>query len=77
MIMLIEADFKASARGMFNGDRNLNSGGSALHLAIGFQINVTNRVEVKWGINVPVYKFLFGTQFYHDLAGMLMFSYLI
>jgi hypothetical protein len=77
MIMLVELDFKASAKGILNGDRDQNSGGSVLHVALGFQINITNRVEMKWGINVPVYKFLFGTQFYHDFSAMLMFSYLI
>lgn len=77
MIMLVEADFKAAAQGVLNGDRDENSGGFVFHLALGFQINVTNRVEVKWGINLPVYRFVYGRQFYHDIQGMLMFSYLI
>ena len=77
MIMLIEGDFKAATQGMLNGDRDENSGGFVFHLALGFQINITNRVEMKFGVNVPVYRNLYGRQFYHDLVGMLMFSYLI
>lgn len=77
MIMLIEADFRAAAQGVMHGDRDENSGGFVFHLAIGFQINITNRVEMKFGINVPVYRFFYGRQFYHDGQAMLMFSYLI
>jgi len=77
MIMLVEADFKAQAQDMFAGDRDENSGGMFVHLAIGLQMNITNRVEVKFGLNIPIYKYVYGRQFYHEGEFMLMFSYLI
>lgn len=76
VIMLVEADFKFQHKGRKNGDINPNSGGHFIHLALGFQMNITNRIELKFGYNYPVYKYLNGRQFYHEGEGMLMFSYL-
>lgn len=53
MVVLVEADFKAATQGVLNGDRDKDSGGFVFHLALGFQINITNRVEVKWGVDAP------------------------
>ncbi|MBV6516657.1 MAG: hypothetical protein HPKKFMNG_02345 [Planctomycetes bacterium] len=77
LILLVEADARFEHRGRMHGDRDDNSGGYFVHLALGMQMNITNRIECKLGLNLPVYRYLFGKQFYHEGEFMLMFSYLI
>ncbi len=76
LIALIEFDVAGRDKGMLNGTRNPDSGYFKTHLALGFQVNLTNRHEVKAGYNIPLYRHLNGTQFVHDGVFKITYSYL-
>ncbi|MCC6574770.1 MAG: hypothetical protein IT462_13400 [Planctomycetes bacterium] len=75
MILLVEMDFEARAQGEMDGDRDENSGFYEVEAAIGFQMNINNDFEVKFGVMLPLYHYHFGKQFVHEGEAMLMFSY--
>jgi hypothetical protein len=76
LIALVEFDLAGRDKGMLNGVRNPDSGYMATHLGLGFQLNITNRHELKMGYNIPLYRNYNGTQFVHDGEFKITYSYL-
>lgn len=73
LIILLEFDVAGRDKGVEMGVRKPNSGYFATHFALGFQLNLTNRHEIKIGYNLPLYRNYNGLQFVHD--GELKFTY--
>lgn len=65
-ILLAEGDIEYRDKGKLNGQRNPNSGYFKTHLALAFQVNITNLYEIKVGYNLPLYRKFFGRQFVHE-----------
>lgn len=65
-LVLIEGDVEYREKGKLNSVTNPNSGYLKTHLGVGFQINITNKYEVKVGYNLPLYRSFNGRQFVHE-----------
>ncbi|MCA8911407.1 MAG: hypothetical protein KDB82_06865 [Planctomycetes bacterium] len=77
LILLIESDFAIEERGHVNHNQNENSGYIKTHLELGVQMNITNRVEIKFGYHIPLYRRFYGRQFVHEGEFKFSFNYLI
>ena len=77
LILLIESDFAMQAKGSVNSHQNPNSGWIKTHLEGGIQMNITNRIEIKFGYHLPLYRRFFGRQFVHEGEFKFSFNYLI
>jgi hypothetical protein len=76
LIILLEGDLAAQAKGTLNGVVDSNSGFAAAHLALGIQYNITNLYQCRVGYNLPVWRRYNGTQFVHDGEFKFTFSWL-
>lgn len=77
LILLLEGDFAIREKGVIDGRRNDNSGYIKTHAAFGIQMNITNRIEVKFGYFLPLWRQFYGRQFVHEGEAKFSFNYLI
>ncbi len=77
MTLLIEADFAVREKGDVDGRQNDNSGYIKTHAAFGLQMNITNRIEIKMGYFLPLWRQFNGRQFVHEGEAKISFNYLI
>ncbi len=76
LILLFEGDFLVREKGEINDRQNDNSGYIKTHLGAGVQMNITNKIELKLGYHMPVYRLFYGRQFVHDGLAKISFNYL-
>lgn len=76
MILLFECDVEYAYRMYMDYKQVTPSGHFKVHVSFGIQMNITNRVEMKLGYEVPVYQYYFARTFVHEGEGKLSFNYL-
>jgi hypothetical protein len=76
LILLFEADLEVAERMWMDRKRVVPSGFYKFHVSFGVQMNITNRVEMKIGYEIPVYQYYFATTYVHEGEGKLSFNYL-
>ena len=76
MILLIEADAEFTERNWMDRKRQVPSGYYKFHLALGLQMNITNRIEMKLGYEYPIYQYYYSPTFVHEGTGKISFNYL-
>jgi hypothetical protein len=76
LILLFEADFMITERMYENRRPVTRSGNYKIHLGAGLQFNITNRVEIKFGYEYPVYQYYYRRTFVHEGEAKFMFNYL-
>lgn len=77
LILLLEADLEFAGNRFEEGKPVKDTGYYKLHMSFGIQVNITNRVEMKLGYEMPVYQYYFGTVFVHEGTAKLSFNYLV
>ncbi len=76
MIILIEGDAEFAERMYMDRKRVVPSGFYKFHLSLGLQMNITNRIEMKFGYEYPVYQYYFAPTFVHEGTAKISFNYL-
>jgi hypothetical protein len=76
MILLLEADLMIMERMYEDRSPVVRSGSHKVHIGGGIQFNITNRVEIKFGYQYPVYQYYQRRTFVHEGEAKFMFNYL-
>jgi hypothetical protein len=77
LILLFEADLEFRERMYMDRKRVVPSGYYKVHVSFGVQMNITNRIEMKIGVEVPVYQYYFNPTYVHEGTAKISFNYLI
>ena len=76
LILLFEADAEIAGRNWLDRKRVVPSGHYKFHIGGGIQMNITNRIEIKFGYEWPFYQYYFAPTFVHEGQGKFSFNYL-
>lgn len=76
LILLFEGDLEVRDKHWMDRRRVVPSGYHKIHLSAGLQFNITNRIEIKTGFELPVYQYYRAPTFVHEGTLKLSFNYL-